>query len=511
MRSPIAVFCMASALAILSLAPSAPGQNQAPTSDRVMAPRVIRSVSGSKGMTQGTHFLMEDPRTVFQVPGDRQVIVAFEWEGTTGLHHLVGSWRNPEGKIVSTAELDYNATTSQFSCFWSLTFPDDVTAGLWALEVQMDNQPAGIHTFQILRSVSSVPAAPSIPTQADIYRRAVAASAFIDNLDTKGEVVRRGAGFFIADDMLVTAFQTIDGASSLRINLAADSQIAASRVIAWNRWQDWAVIKTDPQKTINPLEIAPPDTWKVGEVYYTLGVSADGARTIENVALTGTIQSPRSGPRMHISWDGGDRTIGSPLLDSLGRTIGIIGGAQTPGLQSVRRGIATKPVSMQSLQQQESSSELLVVPISLLPQAMASLKPVTLDDIAAQGQFVMPLAKDTQVERATLCKDFEQISSVMISPVNASDEFSQGKDKKIAIVTTWFPDKKVKTVYQLQIYDVDNHELAETPLQKISLNVRDTLYTAERLSMTVLPHGMYRIDLVLGGEVQWRSFFRVVE
>lgn len=34
--------------------------------------RVVSSISGSKGKTQNNQFEMEDPRTVFHVPEDRQ-------------------------------------------------------------------------------------------------------------------------------------------------------------------------------------------------------------------------------------------------------------------------------------------------------------------------------------------------------------------------------------------------------------------------------------------------------
>ncbi|HYY72136.1 MAG TPA: hypothetical protein VE778_00950 [Candidatus Bathyarchaeia archaeon] len=57
--------------------------------------RLVRSVSGSKGTPQGGRFSMEDPRSVFYIPADRQVIVYMEWDGPIGKHHLEGFWRNP--------------------------------------------------------------------------------------------------------------------------------------------------------------------------------------------------------------------------------------------------------------------------------------------------------------------------------------------------------------------------------------------------------------------------------
>jgi len=52
---------------------------------------ILRSVSGSKSSQEGGNFVIQDPRTVFYLPEDRQVIVYFEWEGPLGLHHLLTS------------------------------------------------------------------------------------------------------------------------------------------------------------------------------------------------------------------------------------------------------------------------------------------------------------------------------------------------------------------------------------------------------------------------------------
>src|SRR5712692_2133081 len=71
--------------------------------------RLLRSVSGSVGQESGGRFVIEDPRTVFQIPGDKQVIVSFEWQGPPGQHHIECSWKDPSGKVVITASLDQRA------------------------------------------------------------------------------------------------------------------------------------------------------------------------------------------------------------------------------------------------------------------------------------------------------------------------------------------------------------------------------------------------------------------
>ncbi|MBZ5563850.1 MAG: hypothetical protein LAP13_15700 [Acidobacteriia bacterium] len=67
--------------------------------------RLIRSVVGAKGSSQGGRFIMEEPRTVFYVPSDRKAVVYFEWEGPPGQHHLDGIWKEFEGKTPGLSAL----------------------------------------------------------------------------------------------------------------------------------------------------------------------------------------------------------------------------------------------------------------------------------------------------------------------------------------------------------------------------------------------------------------------
>jgi hypothetical protein len=52
---------------------------------------VVRSIVGAKGEQRNGSFVMTEPRMVFCVPEDREVIVYFEWEGSKGVHHCEGN------------------------------------------------------------------------------------------------------------------------------------------------------------------------------------------------------------------------------------------------------------------------------------------------------------------------------------------------------------------------------------------------------------------------------------
>ena len=469
--------------------------------------RLIRSISGSKETTNGERYVIEDPRTVFYVPGDNKVIVVFEWEGPSGIHHFQGSWVDPSGKIVSIGNVDIQAPGSEFSCSWTLNVPDSVRQGLWALQAQIDGQPAGVATFEIVASPNA-PAAPApAPAAAEVYKRAVDASVFIDSLDADGDAFRRGSGFFIDKSVLVTAFQVIDGASSLRVEFPDGQAASANQVLAFNRRQDWAVLKVDAPK-VQTLERAPSKSWKVGDDGYLLGSPSENNRTIENVGITGVQESPDAGQRVNTSWYGGERTFGSPLLDAYGRVIGVLGGNLFPGIETLRKEVTGNYYF--AGQGPNNAFVPLVVPISLIPQDVSSKQPSTLGELAAQGQFVKPLPRDIQEVSGTLCTSFKRMGETAIVPVDSTMQFSRVRDT-LAVVIIWAPDKKTKTTLQLRIFDLDNHAVEQTRPEKIELRPQVTAYTGIKVPIASLKPGTYRADLLLGDDPEWRAFFKVTE
>src|SRR5690348_9366775 len=54
--------------------------------------RLIHAVSGARINEDGGRRTVDDPRTVFYLPADKQVAVYFTWEGPAGLHHFEGVW-----------------------------------------------------------------------------------------------------------------------------------------------------------------------------------------------------------------------------------------------------------------------------------------------------------------------------------------------------------------------------------------------------------------------------------
>jgi S1-C subfamily serine protease len=450
---------------------------------------------------------MQDPRNVFHAPEDHQIIVFFEWEGPPGSHHAVGSWRSPDGKVVLNSEFDLTSKGTRYMGTWTLAIPESIAPGLWALEAQIDGQPAGTQTFQIISSRSaSVPAPAPLPTPAEIYQRAAAASVFVTSLDENGEAITRGFGFFIEKGVVLTAFQLIDGASSLRVDLADGSHVTINDVVAGNRRQDWAMLKV-ASANVQPLEKAAPDSWKIGDLCYLLASQGQGSRTIQSVNLTGLQGTVKSAQRLNISAFVGEGAIGAPLVDGHGRVIGVLSGGWM-GMGSRRMGTWNSYVD--SGQTSTTSAAPTVLPIALIPEAATSQQAVALADLAARGALMMPLPRDSQVASGVLCEDFQKIGGEAIMPLRPRGEFSR-KTGNLALVVIWTPSKKLKSVQQLRIYDADNQPVAQTAPGKIDLQPRVTLYSAWKTALSSLPPGVYRIDVLVGGQPQWREFFRLVD
>ena len=483
-------------------------QNSSATRAQTSPFRLVSATSGTKETTQNEQYVIEDPRNVFHLPADKKVIVVLNWDGPTGLHHFEATWVDPSGKVVFIGDVDIQSPSSRFSCSWTLniTDPNSTRAGLWALESKIDGLSAGAYTFQIVASTSSANAPAPVPAASDVYQRALSASVFIDSLDAGGDVFRQGSGFFIGKGIVATAFQVIDGASSLRIDFPNGQNATTDRVLAWNRWQDWAIIKVD-DSTAQALERAPTDSWKVGDQGYLLDANENG-RTIQNVGITGIQQPPDAGERVNTSWWGGSRTIGSPLLDKYGRAIGVLGGSLIPGMETVRTvALGNYAVAGQPF---VGPSVPTVVPISLLPAEASLRQASTLAEIAAKGEFVPPLQHDSQLVNATLCKSFRRVGDVALMPTDQTTQFSRSRDT-LQLVVTWGPDKKEKSVVQMRIFGLNNHLVEESKPGKIELRPQNTAYTGIRMPIAALAPGIYRADLFLGDAPEWRAFFKVTE
>jgi hypothetical protein len=61
----------------------------------------------------------------------------------------------------------------------------------------------------------------------------------------------------------------------------------------------------------------------------------------------------------------------------------------------------------------------------------------------------------------------------------------------------------------MTVYDVDNHEIAKSNPQKVSLHAGSFPLSTWEVPLASLPSGIYRVDVMLGDHIVWRKFFRL--
>ncbi len=465
-------------------------------------------MSGTKGSRQGGNFIMEDPRTIFYVPDDRQVIGYFEWEGPLGPHHFEGLWKNPEGKVAVISEFQYDATQKRFAGYWTLLLSENMPTGVWTLEARIDGEVAGTHTFQIVARSRPPDAAPAarLLTPSEIYQRALAATIFIEKLGPGGELLATGSGFVLGKKTVITAFQTIDGASNLRLVFPSGRSVETREVVAWNRWQDWAVLRVEAEG-VPQLERAKPDSWAVGDRCFFLELASEGNRVIADLNITGKNTFSRAGERLNLSFAPSQQAVGSPLLTEFGQVIGVIGGSLVPGassLEALRFTLSTPIRGTTGLIRGG-----LAVPIALIPSQAEDGQPTSLGELAVKGQFLPPLTANKHVGYGTLARGLERKGNPPW-PVNSGDEFSR-RDVNISAFVMWEPKEKHKGLGYIRVYDLDNRLLGEGKAMKINFHPGTPYICSWELGVAGLAPGIYRVDILLDSNPAWRMFFRITE
>lgn len=458
--------------------------------------RLLRSLSGSKGQESGGRFVIDDPRTVFQLPDDKQVVIYFQWQGPPGQHRIEVSWRNPEGKVVTTASLDQPAPQGRFGAYWSMPLSEKTTPGLWALEARVDGEAAGVHTIQVVSGSGAVTVSRRLLNTGELYERAKAATAYVQKLNPRGEVVAKASGFFLEDGVVLTPFHVIDGASALVLTLHDGRRFETNAVIAWNRRQDWVLLKTPPGTPT--LDRAPERSWLVGDRCFSLDTAVGSSRVISELSIAGRTEGRESDERLILGGSVSPEATGSPLLNEYGEVVGMTGvnaGPEPTG--GSRYGVSMVP------------QVLLAVPVDLVPRAADRGSPALLADLASSGEFLPLLTAGQHVFQASFGRKVETRGTVP-TLIDQGTEFSR-RDGQIVLWVMWEPKKRLKTSALLKVYDLDNKLITESKPLKVDLPPGPFSYTYWGLKVTNFRPVTYRIDLVIGNEPGWRGYVRIVD
>ena len=509
----LAKFCscyLATVMAVTLSVPSTIGQPQNSAQANGSPFHKLRSISGAAGHEEKGRFLMDDARSAFTAGKDTRVIVYFEWEGPLGQHHFEGLWKSPEGKIVLISDFKYEAKTPHYSGYWTMLLADGTASGEWSLEARIDGETAGFHTFIITGSpvaVTAQPAAPQPLSAAEMYKTAMNATVNIEKVGTAGDALTKSTGFWIANGQILTSFGAIDGAHSLRLHLADGTQRETDKVLAWNRWQDWAVLSA-PGTSGPKLKRGPSEPVSVGDRCVFLEWIPAGAKLTDG-SITGKNSFQKAGDRLLVASGATPESIGGALLNEYGEYVGLIGEDAAPGSSSLRilsllNAVGGK-VDLAGLE-----TTALAVPLSLLPADVGDKQPLSLAEIEAKGEFLQPVMKSRFVATASLSS---YIAKDADSPLAARDyrEIFSRKDQKGSMYVNWTPSKRQKVTCEIRLFNLDNKMLVSSKPKELSLNPEKFMATTWEIPVGNMSPGIYRIDLAVGAQVVWREFFRVTD
>jgi hypothetical protein len=456
--------------------------------------RLVRSTSGTRGVQQGTRYVIEDPRSIFSPAEDRQVIVFFEWDGEIGLHHCEGRWKDPSGKVVLSAPVEYQATTRRFGIFWTLTLPEAAAKGLWALEASVDSAPAGTHTFEVTASSAPAPGR-RVLSQAEIYQRGLASVATVERLGPGGQLLGQGPAVALDGDHLVTAFATLEGASTLRVRTAAGRQLESQEIGEWDRRQGWAVVPI-PGHGLVALSRS-PGPLTVGDRCFVLDSVEDGGRVITEAGVVGQEASPAGRLRLSSGF-----AAGSPVLDDRGDFVGMVAG---PGVEEGLGPAAMLTAYAGPLRVARGSLMVLADRLPAAPAARTSLA-----DLAARGEFLAPLSPDQRHVVSGVFAGRVQRGGPVPLPQDQRFVFSR-RDGEMSVFIQWGPQAKRDAMGRIALYDSDHRSIAKgTPL-KLRLRPGEYSFTTWTLLIGRLPAGIYRVDLLLDEAPAWRGYVRITD
>ena len=469
--------------------------------------RLIRSVSGTKLIQDSGRYGVEDPRTVFYVPADKEIIVYFTWEGPPGPHHFEGLWKNPSGRVTMTSDFDYKAEQRRFGGYFRMMPGDSPATGVWTLEARIDGESAGSHAFEISMAarpdnISAKPARRLLPPS-EIYNRAAGASMIVESINPKGTRRNVGTGFFIAPGKLLTAFQVIDGATKVRVVGPQGRLIEATEVHAFNRRQDWIILKV-ALESMPSLERDAANTAAIGDRSFFLDVPSEGSRVLVDTSLIGKQDLGPAGDRLNISDTINRRAVGSPLLNEYGEVIGFIGGSLLPGAAFLEDAAFAARSNTLGV----ASRGTFAVPIALVNDTASGA--TTIDGLLRDGQFMPPLSSTQSVLSGVLARSVNKKTNPP-QPIDERLEFSRANAQGVLLLT-WLPTEKRKGYPSLRVYDLDNRLISETlNKKKITVTPNKLSYSLWDLNLAPLQPGIYRVDVLLDGDFVWRTFFRMVE
>jgi hypothetical protein len=334
---------------------------------------------------------------------------------------------------------------------------------------------------------------------------ALAAVVLIDKLDSQGRVLGAASGFVSGENRVLTGFQVIDGASSVRVRFSDSAARHATGIVAWDRKSNWAILSV-PTGAAPALSPAKSDSFGVGDRCFVLDSPDTSTRVIREGLIIGRQSFPYAGERLSLDIFLDNRATGSPILDEYGFVIAIVTrGDLVPGLASLldfHPGPGNVPYDLAAGRLGLPAAQLFTV---TEPQALTSF-----EDLWARGQLVTPLTAHQHLGNGTLGSAIDR--SDKRRPVLVGEGYEIRRfGGRVAVLLGWSPVAKFSSTVVLRVFDSDNRMVLETKPETVKLSAYEVRNSLWELGTSALSEGDYRVDAVADGLTFWRSIFRLVD
>lgn len=173
----------------------------------------------------------------------------------------------------------------------------------------------------------------------EIYELAKTAVVTVETFDGDGDDIGSGTGFFIDDKgTVVTAYHIIDGAQEIKVRMLEDATYPVSKVVAFDKDRDLAILKINVTKRTAYLELE-KESLTAGEAVYSFGSSLgilDGSFSSGVVAsnLRETVINEKTDEtfeEIQYTAPVSNGNSGSPLINAYGRVVGVVTWGYTIG------------------------------------------------------------------------------------------------------------------------------------------------------------------------------------
>jgi hypothetical protein len=460
--------------------------------------QMIRSLSGPSGKVVGGKFVFDEIRNRFVYPQDNSLTVYFEFKAPKGDYFLTAYWKDPQGRIVTIApDLKIQTEYEEMNSYWSLMLDEHKTSGIWTVEVRINGEPIGSHSFELVVPEAPKPAAVAetspMPTMDELYRSISKSLVWVHKIDGSGRRIGTLSGFVSAPDSILTAFRSIDSAARIEIEFADGTRISTDEIIVCNRMQDWALVKAQTRE-FPPLKLGKPEAIIIGEPLIVFSVESGLSRTIGTVDISGRRMVSGFGERIFTNPQLPVQAIGGPLLDFYGNVVGLIGGNLLPGLPADAR-FASLMLS--------GANTIAAIPIEkgMVESKTSSMKLQTLSN----SGILTPALSETPVFVNGMVTDN------IPADLNLQSKVQFARGETIIIYTNWVRKENIrKGVTSIRVYDSRNRLRSQGKPQPLNLPANSMLQFTTQFPVGSLEAGIYRVDVFWNDLPVWRAFISIM-